>query len=201
MSSTANRVQAFLGRAKIICSNSESQDRVSPQQSSMSPKLRDRAPQASQGASVPSVSISRVAPSTSRTEASKSGGYSTSGGSPLSGKLSPSNVSPKNTVSPLRSNFTAQKDNRLNPHPKSLSEGGLNLNTMSPLAQISKKQQAKDSISELESLIESLSRNSVALHSKMQDSLQADNATLENILSILEKEKPKAANSDRSVEM
>jgi hypothetical protein len=71
---------------------------------------------------------------------------------------------------------------------------------MSPLAQIS-KQQAKDSISELESMIESLSRNSVALHSKMHDGLQADHATLENILSIVEKEKSKAANSDRSVEM
>lgn len=199
MSNTANRVQAFLGRAKIICSNSESQDRVSPQQSSMSPKLRDRAPQVSQ-ASNPSVPLSRVAPNTSRTEASKSGGYSTSGGSPISGKLSPSSISPKSTISPLRSNFTAQKDNRLNPHPKSLSEGGLNINMISPLAQIS-KQQAKDSISELESMIESLSRNSVALHSKMQDGLKADSATFENILSILEKEKSKAANSDRSVEM
>lgn len=191
-SNTANRVQAFLGRAKLICSNSESQDPVSPQQSSASPKLRDRTPQ------VPAVSLSKIIQKKPRGSDSKSSGHSTGGNSPSNGKASPSLLSPRNLVSPLRSNITTPKDPRLSPKPK--TDLSLTLRDLSPSTN-SSKQQAKDSIAELESIIESLSKKSVAIHQKVQDGLKTDSSTVESFLSILDKEKSKVTSSDRSAEL
>lgn len=193
-SNPANRIQAFLGRAKLICSNSEMQERVSPQQSSISPKLRDRTTQG------PSVSLSRVLNSKPKGTDNKSPGKYTGGNSPSNGKLSPNSLSPKNHVSPLRYNITVLKDSRLSPKPKSLSDRGLSMSALSSMNS-SLKPQTKDSISEMESIVESLSKNSVELHQKVQNGLKTDIPALDSLLSLLEKEKSKAANSDRSVEL